>query len=445
MQVDACGVLVGATSDDARASCEAALRAFLTGMADATTVLDAAVYADPQSVGGHLMRALAFAIRGERRWLAEARVSLAAVAGLSHLTSERERLLVRAVGQLLEPDWRRASRTLDRVLVAHPRDLFVLRCAHVIDGLRGDVSNLRNRIARVLPHWPPETPGYAHVLGMYAWGLAAAGDHARAEACARSALALEPREPSAMLAVAPALRAQGRSDEAMRWLEAEVRRGDAPAGGALWSHLAWQLAAFRLDEAHCDAALDLYDAIILPRAAQGATVLVDASALLWRLHIAGVDVGRRSGMLSDAWETGLAAEAGYRAFNDVHAAMAFCACGRSGALSTLKQAMRTTAGGSGETAAVMREVGLPLVDAVDAFAAGQYAIAVDAIESVREDAWRLGGTDLQRDVMTLTLIEAARRLGDRRLALHYLAERNSLRSPVELAGGCLHVPPSRSR
>jgi len=70
-----------------------------------------------------------------------------------------------------------------------------------------------------------------------------------------------------------------------------------------------------------------------------------------------------------------------------------------------------------------RDVGLPLVDGVAAFAAGRYAGAIGAIEPIRDHAHRFGGSHAQRDLLTLTLIEAANRGGDRPRARHYVAER----------------------
>jgi hypothetical protein len=74
-------------------------------------------------------------------------------------------------------------------------------------------------------------------------------------------------------------------------------------------------------------------------------------------------------------------------------------------------------------AAMTREVGLPLAEGLAAFARGRYADAIAAIEPIRDHAHRFGGSHAQRDLLTLTLIEAALRGGDRVRARHYIAER----------------------
>jgi hypothetical protein len=92
--------------------------------------------------------------------------------------------------------------------------------------------------------------------------------------------------------------------------------------------------------------------------------------------------------------------------------------------------METTACSFSEGINVMmtREVGLPLSRAIRAFGPGRYETAARSIQNVRDIAHRFGGSHAQRDVLTLTLIEAAIRSGQSCLAEHYIAERTILRS-----------------
>src|SRR3546814_21157971 len=65
---------------------------------------------------------------------------------------------------------------------------------------------------------------------------------------------------------------------------------------------------------------------IRPKRSAVALEMVDAAALLWRLHLRGVGVGNRWVELADTYEP--TAEDAYYAFNDMHAMMAFVADGR---------------------------------------------------------------------------------------------------------------------
>jgi hypothetical protein len=169
--------------------------------------------------------------------------------------------------------------------------------------------------------------------------------------------------------------------------------------------------------------LALYDASIHAAPALTLLSLVDATALLWRLKLDGADVGRRFAEVADEWEAKLDGEGGFYAFNDLHAALAFAATGRDAAIARLVPRMQLAAEARDANAAMTRDVGLPLVKGVAAYARGRYDEAVDAIAPVRDVAHRFGGSHAQRDVIALTLIDAARRAGRTALAKHVLAER----------------------
>ena len=77
----------------------------------------------------------------------------------------------------------------------------------------------------------------------------------------------------------------------------------------------------------------------------------------------------------------------------------------------------------GSNRAMTREVGRPICAALRAFGREQWAEVIDRLEPVRDLAARFGGSHAQRDILTLTLIEAALRGGQPELAHHYVAER----------------------
>jgi len=104
--------------------------------------------------------------------------------------------------------------------------------------------------------------------------------------------------------------------------------------------------------------------------------------------------------------------------------VAFTLAGRDQEAARLLQDLEwTVEHGTGVNVMMTRDVGLPVCRAVHAFGAGRCADAVGRLESVRDHAHRFGGSHAQRDVLTLTLIEAALRAGRPALARHYIAER----------------------
>ncbi|MGH6797159.1 MAG: tetratricopeptide repeat protein, partial [Roseiarcus sp.] len=83
--------------------------------------------------------------------------------------------------------------------------------------------------------------------------------------------------------------------------------------------------------------------------------------------------------------------------------------------------------GSGDNRQVTAEVGRRLIDGTLAFARRDYARAVEAILPVRDEAIRIGGSHVQRDIVNLTLIAAAERSGQWSMARALLAERVGVR------------------
>jgi tetratricopeptide (TPR) repeat protein len=426
MRHDARGVPVSAARSESLQHYETALRQFQSYVGDPIATLDAALAEDPDFVTGYLMKGLVLYTLGERKYGPTVAACLGAAVERSERANERERVLMQALRQFLAAQWNEGSRTLDRVLVEYPRDAAALQSAHLMDFFRGDALNLRNRVTRVLPHWDSALPGYSYVLGMHAFGLEEMNQYPQAEVEARRALEIEPRDGWAVHAGTHVMEMQGRIDEGIAWLES--RQAQWSPDNAFAFHNWWHLALFYLDGANYDKVLELYDEQVHPERSQIVLSLVDATALLWRLYLERVDVGARFEAIADEWEQQLDDEAGFYAFNDFHAAMAFAACGRGKPLATVKQALARAAQGSDDLARMARDIGLPLVDAAEAFAEAKYGQAIDRIESVRDIANRFGGSHAQRDLITLTLIESALRGGDGARAKHYLGERRMLKS-----------------
>jgi hypothetical protein len=153
--------------------------------------------------------------------------------------------------------------------------------------------------------------------------------------------------------------------------------------------------------------------------------LIDASALLWRLHLKGVALGDRWQAVADAWEP--VAAAGNYAFNDAHAMMAFVGADRPQSAQAVLEVQAGAIEALGDNAEFTREVGAPVTRAILAFGQGDYAETVRLLRPVRNQAQRFGGSHAQRDLLDLTLIEAALRDGQRALARALAAERIDLK------------------
>ncbi len=420
--------LSGATpgaSDAYERACEA-LRCYV---GDPLTDAQQAIHQAPEMTMAHVLAGWLNLLGTEPAGLPAARDALQAARALP--ADEREAMHLQALGELVDGRWHDAGRTLEDLTIRWPKDLLALQVGHQIDFFTGHSRMLRDRIARSLPAWRDGMPGHHAVLGMHAFGLEENGDHARAEALGRRAVELEPRDGWAWHAVAHVLEMQDRRHEGVGWLRQDTAAWSD--GSFLAVHNWWHLALFHLGLDRIDEVLALADERIVGPGSAVVMEMLDASALLWRLQLRGTDVGTRWQALAERWSA--LAEAGNYAFNDLHAMMAFVGAGREDDAQRLLAAQQRALTMPGDNAGFLRDVGHGATAAIHAFGRGRYGDAVQLLRPLRSHAHRFGGSHAQRDLIDLTLIEAAARDGQKLLADALLQERAArhIATPVAAA------------
>jgi len=408
---------------------ESALAALNSYFGDPVALIDAALAEEPDFVGGLVLRAGAIAMAAQKEFEPELRKSVEAAEALAGTANARERGHVAAARAWLDGDFAGATERWGAVAIEYPRDLLAVQLAHLGDFYNGNSLMLRDRIARVFPAWDKTVPGFGYVLGMHAFGLEEMGEYPRAEKNGYEALALEARDPWSVHALAHVYEMQARLAEGIQLML--TRKADWALDNAFAFHNWWHLGLYFLDVGDTERVLDIYDTRIRPKPSTLALEMVDASAMLWRLHILGVDVGGRFAPLAEAWAPMI--DDGYYAFNDCHAAMAFVGAGRIADAERVVAALARAAAGRGTNARMAGDVGLPLAKGLVAFGRRDYGAAVDAILPIRAVAARFGGSHAQRDLLSLTAIEAALRGGRETLARALVAERLTTKPHSPLA------------
>ncbi|MDM0106170.1 tetratricopeptide repeat protein [Variovorax sp. J22R24] len=402
---------------------EHALDLFNSLRLDPVAVLQPALEADPDFVSGHLMMTGFMLSAFDAQLLPAARASLEAAAASGRPPTARDQSFQAALHLWAEGDLGRAHRLLDRHVIDHPRDLFALQLTHMSDLVLGQPTMLRDRIGRALGQWSEGDAGYGYVLGMHAFGLEECNEYARAESLGRRALDLNPHDTWAVHAVAHVYEMQGRVDEGIRWLTTGTAHWQQ--GNALAVHNHWHLALMHLWNEDHASALALYDRAIAPGAASMAMDLVDASALLWRLGLRGVDVASRWAALASRWRD--QAAWGWSVFNDVHALLAFVGDGHSPYIETARRAIEAVPPTA--PAPWWNEAGT-LCEAVMAFGEGRYAHCADLLLPLLPDTRGFGGSQAQRSLIYLTATEASRRAGDTALWKALRSEGMARKAPV---------------
>jgi tetratricopeptide (TPR) repeat protein len=402
---------------------EQALQLSVSYRLDPLATIQAALAAEPDFAMGHCLRAGLMIMATDRMVVPLLTESIEAIESMGRRANDRERAHAAAARAWLHGDFAGAIRRYGDILLEYPRDLLALQVSHVGDFFLGSSAMLRDRVAQVLPEWDTSAPGYNYVLGMYAFGLEETGLYSRAEDIGRRALEINPVDAWGVHAVTHVMEMQGRIREGIDFLTSRER--DWADNNGLAFHNWWHLALFHLDAGNVNQVLDLYDRRIRPAPSQVPLEMIDASAMLWRLQLRGVDVSDRWRALASCWEPFV--DHAYYAFNDAHAVMAFVGSQRMDLAQRTIAAMDQKCTGSDTNAMMTREVGLPLAKALVSFADRKYSDVVRRLLAIRTIASRFGGSNAQRDVIHLTLVEAALRSDQIRLARALIAERTQLK------------------
>lgn len=395
---------------------------------DPVAVLQNAVDRDPAFTLGHSAIASLLVLNGLRG--DHPTVTLALSAALASIggANTREKRHLQAAKAWASGQIVAATDIWEDILVDHPVDALALRFAHDSYFYLGHSLSIRDSVARVLPAWDPQGANYGYVLGQYAFGLEEAGNLRQAEEVGRSAIARNSEDGWAVHAVAHVLETESRQAEGIEFLKAS--RPAWSKAHALSIHNGWHLALYLIEEGRFAEVLSDFDRFVAPRLnGESLLDLVDASALLWRLELAGADVGGRWAPLAESWLGHV--DEHVLVFNDLHLALAVSRAGNVEGVERLRHSLDDYArDGSGDNKDITVDVGRHLVDGVLAFAEGDYARSIEVILPVRYKIIRIGGSHAQRDLVTQTLIVAAERAGQTNLARALLAERLAVRPTV---------------
>jgi len=427
MYRDERGDAVSAAGREAVDAFDAVIRDFLGFGRNAGALLKTAFEADPDMPMAHCLRGYFFHLMGNGALAGRARRSHESAVAAAERGNDRERRHAAALGAWCDGDVTRALALWEDILLDHPRDVLALKLAHFQHFYRGETDEHRDSVARVMPAWDESVPGYGYVLGMRAFGLEEAGAYGEAEETGRRAVEIDHTDTWAIHAVAHVLEMQGRHEEGIAWIDRHsVEWQDKVHNFA--NHVWWHQALYHLERGRHDAVLGLYDGRF--RADRDSDDYLDMSnavAMLCRLEMRGLDVGGR-------WAE-LAAKAAGRTdehifpFIDAHFVMALAMHGERETVEAMIASMRAWASAHPEAsvAPVYREVGIPLAEAIAAYAVGDYGTTVDRLMPVRYGVQRIGGSHAQRDLFALLLDEAALRGGRFREARALAAERVALK------------------
>lgn len=394
---DARGYPISGASAGAIDAYEQALATSQSWRSGADTQVAAALQQAPGFVMAHVLQAYLSLCNRDPRRIVAARPVHERAAALP--ANERERMHLAAIGAALGDNYEHAKSVLGELLCLYPRDALALQVAHMFDYVTGDAVRLHQRVAAVLP-------GYHAVLAMHAFGLDESGQYELAEETAGAALELNPADARAHHVMAHVFEMSDRPADGVRWMDRHARRWGQETIVA--THCWWHLGLFELAQGRPDGALAIYDQRVRARRSSAIADLIDASALLWRVQLAGGDCGARWAELADAWAP--RSDDGFCSFNDLHAMLAFVGARDWESARRFERNLVRWQSLATRHGATTRQIGLPACRALLAFGQGNDTLALTLLASLPALAHRFGGSHAQRDVLHLTMQAAIERL-----------------------------------
>jgi tetratricopeptide (TPR) repeat protein len=410
MRHDAYGLPV---STDGAATVEAydhAVDGLLSWDARALERFRAAIALDPGLAVAHAGAGVCLFL--EERF-AEAQEAAKTARAAAASQTDRERRHVEGLALLVEGRGHDAASAMREHLADYPRDLLVFQRLYFVWFWQGKFPEML-ALADTLTRYHP---GNSFMLGLHAFVLEQAGRCDEAVRMAHVANLKNPRDAWAIHALAHALYEMAAFGTGITRLPPAIE----PCTHLGWfrNHLLWHLALMHIGRGEYDAASDLGRTVFETAPSSIPGDLHDSISLLWRLELFGRDVGER-------WKP-FARIAGERLdrqallFHAAHLAMALAASG-DWTIAERQLGMLRERGARDRTGLV-RDVLVPLVEGIHAFAGRDYRRAVERIEPLTPRIVELGGSRAQRDVFHDTLLEACFRAGDMERAERLLTAR----------------------
>lgn len=383
--------------------------AFLAHGTATPTHLGALLQNQPDFAMGHAARGLFSMMMGRAELVRVAHEAAATARNARAKTpiSDRESLWVDALDHWLAGRPSGAIATLETILAKHPADTLTAKVSHAIRFILGDATGMRRSIERVLDAHGTDHACRGYALGCHAFALEETGDYARAEAAGREGLLLAPDDSWGLHAIAHVYDMTARPALGIDLIESHTGAWDHCNNFRY--HVWWHKALLHMDQGQLDVALGLYDAQIRADKTDDYRDISNATSLLVRLELEGIDVGPRWEELADLAQN--RTEDGCAIFADLHYMLALTGANRPEAKAAMTARFARDAAKTGEMPQRYADPGVAALAGLNAFAEGRYDAAFGDLVAARPAMQTIGGSHAQRDVFERITIDAGLRAG----------------------------------
>jgi hypothetical protein len=406
---DICRAETGLTTPRAVAEWDQMVRAFLAHGAATPVHLGRVLDEEPDAVLPLAAKGLFCLMLARRETVTAARAAAEAArrAFDRGRTPARAEAWLAALDSWLDGSPEGAVMHLEGVLARNPADTLTMKAVHGIRFMRGDATGLRLSVERALAGHGTDHPLRGYALGCHAFALEETGDYAAAEVAGRTGLALAPDDAWGLHAVAHVYDMTHRPALGIALLDRNE---------AAWSHCnnfrfhVWRhKALMHLDRGEHDRVLALYDTKIREEWTDDFRDISNATSLLVRLELEGVDIGHRWGELADLAEA--RADDGCLVFADLHYILALTGDSRPAAARRLVAQVARSGSAMTELGRVAAHPGLAMAEGLADFGEGRFARAFERLVAARRHFPEVGGSHAQRDVFERVTVDAGIRAG----------------------------------
>ncbi|MEM6761133.1 MAG: tetratricopeptide repeat protein [Pseudomonadota bacterium] len=426
MLFDRCQSPVSLSKAESLQEWDSMIQAFLAHGTATPQHLGAVLAAEPAFAMGHAARGLFSMLMGRAELVETAREALAAAksARAKGPVTRREALWIQALELWLAGRPTGVVVAMEEVLDAHPSDTLSAKVSHAVRFILGDAAGMRRSIERLLPAHDESHAFRGYLMGCHAFALEETGDYALAEQAGRTGLEHAPDDAWGLHAVAHVCDMTARASDGIALIESHKSAWDHCNNFRY--HVWWHKALLHMDRAECDVALGLYDAQIRADKTDDYRDISNATSLLLRLELEGIDVGNRWEELADLSERRI--DDGCVVFADLHYMLALSGADRPDARAAMTARFSRDATRAGEMQQRYAHPGVAALSGLNAFAEARYDAAFTDLSHARDQMQSIGGSHAQRDVFERLTIDAGLRAGRFDEAEAILSARQALRA-----------------
>ena len=421
MPTDRYGLPLSTSSASAAERYQEGMDRLLSYSLGADDAFRAALAADDRLALAHAGLALFTFFQGDG---IAARASIARAGELVADATRRERQHVDALTAVMSGDTGRGLALIDEHLKEFPRDALLVNQASSSIGFSGRKDREAYRLA-FLERLAPAFGDEWWFQSALSFTLHEVGRFEESRGLSERSLAQYPANANAIHNLAHVYFETLDLDGGTRFLDDWLGHYDPRA--PFFCHLSWHHAMFALHRGDVSRALAIFERQIAASSTPRATVM-DGAALLWRFMLYGCANGPLP--WQPVAETARRVSRPGFVFGDIHAALAYAACGDTTALTTLIDNLKAL---DAKGHPIAGNLALPLVESAAAFASGDYEGALRRLEPIEPEIHRMGGSHAQWEIFEETMIASYLKVGRTADAARLLRRRiEGRRTPRDL-------------